>query len=575
MIYKKWIVKPDPPADYLLNFPGLNAVLQKLLFVRGISEMEDARFFLQPDYEQVPDPYLFQDMLTVVERIWDAIHNQEKIIIHGDYDADGVTSSAIMYKTLKALGAKVDVFIPHREADGYGMNLKNIKKFIQEKYDLLITVDCGITNIEEVKYAELNGLEVIITDHHEPLEILPSALAIINPKKKDDNYSFKYLCGAGVAYKVASALLKTSQAQKVDFSAWGGNEGYLKWLLDLVAIGTTADVMPLIGENRVYVKYGLKVLAKTRRLGLQQLAEVAGIDLTKEDPFTIGFQIAPRLNAAGRMDHAQLAFDLLTTDDAEQAYLLARQLQETNTGRQRATDVALTKAREQVLAQNGQKIFFVYDPEIPAGIIGLIAGRINDEFYRPTIVMTNNGDQIVGSGRSIDCFDITQALFKSQRLLSRYGGHPQACGFTLQNEKVLEEFKSDMLAQAAEKITDPDLVPVIEIDAVLKASEMQIDLVKQLEKLSPYGEGNSKPRFLIAGLNITAIDRLGNGEKHLRIMAKADDSYLIYKFMAFGAGDVWGGYVNVGDKIDVVVELGLNFWNGYENVEARIIDLKK
>jgi len=574
MLDKKWIIKNEPSEEFQKMHPKLHPIILKLLYTRGIKDPNEVDLFLNPLYEQLHDPFLFKDMNIAVDRVLQAIENKESIVIHGDYDADGVTSSAILYKTLKVLGANVEVFIPHREKDGYGVSIKTIKTFVG-KYQLMITVDCGVSNVDEIRYAGSKGIDVIVTDHHDIPPVLPSALAIINPKIEGETYPFKSLCGAGVAYKLACAVLQKQKINPKALNVWGGAEGFAKWLLDLVAIGTVADVMPLIGENRILVKYGLKVLAATKRIGLKDLAEISSIDLTKEDGYIIGFQIAPRLNAAGRMTHALYAFELLVTEDPVKSVELASLLHATNSDRQKVTETSKAVALAQVENSLDDNLLFVYSEDIPGGIVGLIAGRLSDLYFKPSLVITKTGEHLVGSGRSIPNYDITKSLYKAQEVLSRFGGHSQACGFTLKGQDYLEKFKELMVKDANENIKKEDMVPVINIDSEVTISNIDLSVVKQIEQLAPFGEANKKPVFVIRNIFITAIDSLGNTGRHLRIMGKTDDSYVVQKFMLFGQGEVWRGIINIGDTVDLVVELGVNVWNGTESVDAKVLDIKK
>lgn len=562
----------QPPDNFIKEFSDYNPILRQLLYTRNLKSAKQIEAFLRPRYEALHDPFLFADMSRLVSRIYQAIDTGENIIIHGDYDADGVTSTAVMYETLKALGARVDVFIPHREKDGYGLRPKTIDRLINEGYKLLITVDCGVTNVAEVKMAMDAGLDVIVTDHHEPLDILPEPLALINPKV-DPNYPFQYLCGAGVAFKVATALIKNYHGSD-SWANYGGPEGFLKWLLDLVAIGTVADVMPLVDENRVLVNYGLIVLRQTRRPGIRKLAAEANIDLAAADSYTIGYQIAPRLNAAGRIEHAREAFELLTTMDEDEAYKLAHKLQETNLGRQKITDEVMITAKEKLVQQEGQKMLFLYDENWHPGVVGLVAGRIAEDYYRPVLVMTMIDGQIVGSGRSISDFNITEELMAAEKYLARYGGHAAACGFTLKNKDELADFTSFLADRARQSLTDEHLIPIIYAETELAMTEINLDLAERLKTLSPFGEGNEKPRFILRDLMVTSLDLLGDKEQHLRLMVRNGHSPAVKKVMGFGLGKTWGGVLNAGDKIDLMVELSVNEWNGSRNVEMKIVDLK-
>jgi single-stranded-DNA-specific exonuclease len=570
-----WRIQQETPIKLGLPNQGLPDLALKILYNRGLQTPSAVEDFLNPRYEKLHDAFLFNDMAKAVDRVLKAIGKKEKIMIYGDYDADGVTSSAILFKTLQIVGANVAVFIPHREDDGYGLNVKRIQEFIDNKVKLLITVDCGITNIKEIDFANENNIEVIVTDHHEALDDLPKAYAIIDPKVKDDKYPCRFLSGAGVAYKLAGAVLKTIELKSEVLSKWGGVDGFLKWLLDLVAIGTVADVVPLLDENRLLVKFGLKVLGQTRRPGLIKLAEVAGLDLKRADSYMIGYQISPRLNAAGRLNHAELSFRLLTTDDEVEAEKLAFELNKTNTDRQKLTEQAMVSAREQLAEQMEKQMLFVYNENIQAGIIGLVAGRLCEEFYRPIMVMTKVKEKIVGSGRSIEYFNIVETLFANGHLLSRFGGHAQACGFAMTEVGNLIEFQNNVLLLAENCLADMDLKPSLEVDADAGLPDLNLSLVKTLNAFEPFGEGNEKPKFLLKNLQVTALDYLGDSGKHLKLMVKGETSPLVSKLLAFFFKDKFPSDINVGDRIDAVVEAGLNVWNGYENVECKVVDMRK
>ncbi|MFH0780214.1 MAG: single-stranded-DNA-specific exonuclease RecJ [Parcubacteria group bacterium] len=584
---KQWKIKDKAPLEFFEQFKNYHPIAAQLLYNRGLKNESDALKFFNPDYNQLHDPFLFKDMAKAVERILSAIENKEKIIVHGDYDADGVTSAAVLFKILKALGADVEVFIPHREWDGYGLNLENAQNFVDCGFKLLITVDCGITNVKEIEFLNKFGVDVIVTDHHEPLEILPEAVAILDPKTKDSGYPFRDLAGVGIAFKLACALIENEktlrQAQgKLEKLKNGKTnyDGLLKWMLDIVAIGTVADVAPLMDENRILVKWGLVVLQKTQNLGLQKL--IKKISTKKIDSFTIGFQLAPRLNAAGRMNHANAAFKLLISEDEEEASQLADDLQKNNQDRQRITEAAVDKAKEFIAQMEiDQKILFAFHEEWEPGIIGLIAGKLCDEFYRPVIVMTKSKERVVGSGRSVPGFNITQGLTTVSAMLSRFGGHSQACGFTLTDINVKENFQNELAAHAKSVLADVELTPSLDIDAEIKIKDISWDLLNQLELFAPYGEGNLRPRFLISGLDIAALDKVGGDGQHLRLSVK-QDLPRVYKMMGFSlakknlpsqSSGKAGGF-KPGEKIDAVCEVGINEWNGNREFEFKIVDLK-
>ena len=544
----------------------------QLLYNRGIQSQSDIDLFFEPAYNSLHDPFRFKDMERAVARIIQAIEGKEKILIHGDYDADGVTSSAVLYRTFKLLGADVETFIPHRENDGYGINIKNVNNFVVQGVQLFITVDCGITNVDEVALLNEKGVDVIITDHHEPPDVIPDAYAILDPKVKDSGYPFRELAGAGVAYKLVQAILSDkSKIPTSKFQKYGGVDGYQKWILDIVAIGTVADVAPLVNENRILVKWGLVVLAQTKWPGLKSLLNL--IKPKNIDSFTIGFQIAPRLNAAGRLNHAELAYRLLVTEDNAEADKIANELQENNVNRQRIIEKSLAEAKSQIESIKDQKVIFAFSEDWRPGIIGLIAGRLSDEFYRPVLAMTVSGDKIIGSGRSIDGFDMIQSLRSVESFFARYGGHAGACGFTLAEIPVREEFEKTYYSIVEKKLAKIDLSPSLWIDREIEISEISFDLLKQIMELSPFGEGNDRPLFKIKNLQITSADRIGKLKTHLRMSVK-QHTPIIYKMLWFGKAEEWFEKLKVGATIDVVCELGINEWNGSREFEFKIQDLK-
>ncbi|HMB26169.1 MAG TPA: single-stranded-DNA-specific exonuclease RecJ [Patescibacteria group bacterium] len=569
---KEWKLKNKTFQKQRSELYGYHPVIAKLLYYRGLKDQDQAEKFFNPEYDELHDPFLFSDMKKAVKRIFKAIDNKEKILIHGDYDADGVTSAAVLYKTLKKLGNTPDVFIPHREKDGYGLNTKNIKKFVESGVDLLITVDCGITNVKEIKALADQGIETIVTDHHEPPEQLPEAVAILDPKVEKCSYPFKELAGVGVAYKLAVALLDTAKPErlkKADFSQFGETKGFKKWLLDLVAVGTVADIVPLLEENRILVKWGLVVLNQTKNIGLKKLFKK--LNTAKVEEFTIGYQIAPRLNAAGRLKSAQNAFELLVTEDEGEAERLVCDLDQNNKKRQDIVEKAMIQARQTVIQRD--KILFLYHEEWLPGVVGLIAGRLSEEYYKPVLAMTSSVNGIVGSGRSIEGVNIIFNLRRAGEYLLRFGGHSGACGFTLKSPAVKEKFERKMKQVIERDLSGKELKPFLTVDMKIKLREVDIFLLRSLERFSPYGEKNEKPLFLINDLQIAAMDLIGKKQNHLRLMVK-QDLPILSKMILFSRGKEWFERLDVGDKIKVVCQLGINRWNGNEEPEYKIVDIK-
>jgi single-stranded-DNA-specific exonuclease len=563
---KKWLVAKKISEEQKSQFPEIHPIALQLLYNRGLQTQSAIDEFLHPDYGQdIHDPFLFRDMEKAVARIFQAIENGEKITIHGDYDADGVSATVIAASTLLALGAEIHVHIPHRSLEGYGLSEKTVEELVKNGTKLIVTVDCGIASQKEVALAKSKGIDVIVTDHHEQQPELPAADAIINPQVHDEKYPFKNLAGSGVAFKLAHALAIRDGGKKL-------KEGFEKWLLDLVALGTIADCMPILGENRTLVKYGLIVLRKTRRLGIQELAKQARITLEAVDTNSVGFTIGPRLNAAGRLEHANTAYRLLLTEDLTEAETIAKGLEKTNQDRQRMTEKIVTSAKQQIGDIKDQKILFALGKDWIPGIVGLVAGRLTEEYSRPVLIMGEKQDgEIVGSGRSIPSFNVTKALIECRSLLDHFGGHEAACGFSLA-QKNLEKFKKKMIAQAEGHITEKDMVKSIVIDTDIHLKEANWELVELLNQFEPFGEDNRQPRFVTYGLTIVDMQKVGRDGKHLKLVVKQDEE--IEKIIAFGIGNSWGNRLKIGDVIDVIFELSVHEWNGNRELQLKLIDIK-
>jgi len=588
---KHWLIAPKLPKKTEQAHPELPELALRLLWNRGLKTQKEIDEFLNPDYSSdIHDPFLFRDMEKAVKIILEAISENKKIVIHGDYDADGVCASALLVTVIKKLGGKnIDVFLPHRESDGYGMNLNTIKLLSEQKTDLIITCDCGISNIAEVAEAKKLGISIIITDHHTVPEVLPAADAIIHPLVPGEKYPDHGLSGGGVAFKLLQALLiehKKNNPKLIDGQL---HEAFEKWSLDLVAISIIGDMMPLLGEARTITRYGLTVLNKTKNIGLQKLLQIAGVtDVNNRmkrkdiDSETVAFQIVPRINAAGRMDHANVAFALLTTEKENEAILLADKLNKNNLDRQRLTEQITNQARKQIKETNQENnpVLFVYDPSWSTGILGLIAGRLKDEYYRPVIVMGNNNGEITGSGRSIYEFNLIAALQDMPGIFSKFGGHPQACGFSLLTTDKLEEFKTELLKRADTALKQTDLSPILLIDAEVDLEEINWELFDILEKFAPFGQKNETPCYCARNLTIISVDPVGQDGKHLRLMVK-HNSHIVRKTIGFGLGDPnrhpekWREELKPGDKIDLAFSVSVNQWNGNRELQLTIEDIKK
>jgi single-stranded-DNA-specific exonuclease len=566
---KQWLIKPKISPELVSKFPEINPVILQLLIDRGLNSQERIDEFLYPDYSQdIHDPFIFGQMKKAVNRIYEARDQQQNVVIYGDYDADGVCGSSILAKTFKKIGIIFDVYIPHRESEGYGLNKAAVKAFKERKINLIVTVDCGVSNTEEVGLAEQLGIDVIITDHHHLPDKLPPALAIIHPLV-DLNYPFKFLAGGGVAFKFSQGIIQDSRSNIAELQ----KESFQKWLLDLVAISTIGDMVPLVGENRTLVKHGLIVLSKTKNLGLQKLMEVAVINPQKMDTHMVGFQIAPRINAAGRMAHANDAYELLVTENIEEAIKISHQLNKRNTERQQLTEKLIQQAKTQLgeVSDKDPILFVVGDKSWSAGIIGLVSSKLTNEFVRPSIALGFDGQKYVASGRSIEEFDLIEAINQFGDMLLRFGGHAGAAGFSILPEK-LESFKNKITAYAAEKLADVKFLPKIEIDAELILNDVNWGLVNSLLQFEPYGEDNHKPKFLIRNLTLANIEKVGNDNKHLRLIVYQND--LERKVIAFGFGESYNELIKH-KKIDAVVEVGVNQWNGNQEIQLSLVDWQK
>lgn len=588
---KKWIVLPPPPEEFNKRHPELPPIVGRLLWNRHLRTQKQIDEFLNPDYlGDLHDPFLFKDMAKAVAIIFAAIDTDKSITVHGDYDADGVCSAAVLVNALKKLGAKkVGVFIPHREIDGYGLNNNTVNYLKNNGTNLIITCDCGVSNFGEVTLAKELGMQVIITDHHVVPEKLPPADAIIHHLVPGETYPDKGMAGCGVAFKLVQGLLHEHQKTHKTLADGQTHESYEKWQLDLVTLATIGDMVPLFGESRTLVRYGLTVLNKTKNIGIKKLLRVAGVvdenGKAKRGAFdahTVGFQLVPRLNAAGRMDHANSAFALLTTEDEAEAEKLALQLNKNNTDRQKITEQMVGQARAQIkqTGQENNKIIFVLGEKWPTGILGLVAGKLKDEYYKPVLVMSLVDGEINGSGRSIAEFDVIKTLQKNEQFFSKFGGHPQACGFSLKSPEVLEEFKTVLLKRAEEILAGFELIPQIDIDTEINLEDVDWRLYDLLQKFEPFGQGNEEPKYLASGLTVMEISPVGQDGKHLRLLVK-HNTHLVKKTIGFGLGDIhrhpddWKVNLHPGDKIDMVFKISVNEWNGNRELELSIEDIKK
>ncbi len=574
---KLWQVYPKIQEDFKIKHPDINPVILQLLKNRKVKE-EDFAWFLDPKFDSIPDPFLFKDMEKAVNIIISHIKERNKILIYGDYDADGITSTAILFEVLDTLHARIDAYMPDRASEGYGLNKAAIEKFAQEDVKLIITVDNGIRNKAEVEFAQSLGLEIIVTDHHvfpEDKNDWPGCL-IINPAHPEDNYPYKNLAGVGVAFKLASALTHHSKLNKEDKAK------LLRKQLDLVALGTVADLVPLLGENRALVKKGLEVMNSglgffhRGRLGLKQLIKESGLDLQRDlETWNISFQLAPRLNASGRLKHANTAFDLLTSKDKVEAKELSQELNLRNQKRQSITQEIVSEALNNIKDQENDMSVVALGTENywNEGVIGLVAGRLNDKYYKPALVITQikgkDGNlTFKGSGRSIAEFNLMETLEDLSEYLDKYGGHPLACGFSVYSREKLDKFISNFKKIAEEKLAGKKLLPKISIDIELDIIDLSPELLVELDKLRPYGQNNSRPSLVSYNQKIDDIVFMGTKKQHIKF--KFGETWGI----AFGQSEKYKDLV-LGDSVDVIYSPEFNHFNGSVSIQLKIIDLQK
>lgn len=546
-------------VNELVDKFNINPLLAEIIVNRNIGEDEKVRIFLNPTRNDFKDPFLFKDMNIAVDRIIQAINKQEKTVVYGDYDVDGITSTTVLKKFLQERGLQVDTYIPNRLDEGYGLNKEAIDAIAQKQTKLIITVDCGISGIKEVEYANELGMETIITDHHEAGEELPKALAVIDAKRKDNTYPFRGLAGVGVVFKLIQAIaIKLGLEEKE----------YLKYL-DLVCVGTISDIVPLIEENRVIAKLGLKLMAVTKNLGLKALIQAAGYQ--KIDSNAVSFGIAPRINACGRMGHEEDALKLFMTEDEKEAQSITQTLNEYNRERQetekRIYEEALQKIEKEKIEEKNSIVLGAENWH--HGVIGIVSSKVTEMYFKPSILVCFEGEEAKGSGRSVPGFDLHEALGNCKEVLEKYGGHEMAVGLTLKKEKF-----SVFQKRFEEVVKDSnieEIVPILYIDGQVTLKDMKKEIIKELELLEPFGEGNKLPLFLYKNLKIDSIRALSEG-KHLKLTLK-DTNYIV-NAIGFNLGYLAEEYL-IGDKVDVVGVLELNTFNGNESIQINLKDIRK
>jgi len=560
---KVWVYKDidEGEVDKLAESACISRLLAKVFVSRGILDSGYVKSFLHPDLERMHDPFLMDGMASAVGRITQAVDNHEKILIFGDYDVDGVASTSILYNFLVSQGATVQYFIPDRIEDGYGLTMNAVEKVKEMDASLMITVDCGITSTDEVRCLQDIGMQVIVTDHHECKETLPDAFAVLNPHKPGCGYPFKELAGAGVALKLVQGLC----------TGFGCISSFKKYM-DLAALATIADVVPLKDENRIIAWFGLKAMESPENQGLNALIKAAGLGGKPISAYGAAYGLAPRVNAAGRIGSANRGVSLFTTDSQVFAEAMAKELDDENKIRQVTENEILEEALrfvEENIDPEGEKVLVVSGEGWHHGVIGIVASKVLEKYNRPVIIISVEDGIGKGSGRSLKCFNLFKALSSCEGLMERFGGHEMAAGLTIQAEKI-NEFRSRINAYADSILTDVDLLPCIRVDAFLDRADISLKNVYELAQLAPFGAGNPGTVFGYTALSISDIRTLSAG-KHIKLGLSAGS--LSVEAIGFNMGEVAEKY-EMGDAIDAVFTLEVNSWNGIDRLQLNLRDIK-
>ena len=558
---KIWRIKDSNPAiqDSLSSALNISKVTAQLLANRGIDDPHKAGEFLNSSISYCHDPFLLKDMRKAVTRIRKAISGKEKVLVYGDYDVDGITAVALLYSALKTLGADVESYIPNRLEEGYGLNLNAIKRAHKNGVSLIITVDCGISSFKEIEHASMLKIDIVVTDHHEILEgRLPAAYAIINPLQEGCDYPFKHLAGVGLAYKLTKALYEDTRYFAEDY-------------LDLVSLGTVADIAPLVGENRTLAKHGLEELNKRNRPGLNALIEVSGLSGKDVSSGHIGYILGPRINAMGRVGSPLKALELLLTENGSEALKLAKMLDVENRSRQKIEtkilEESVSKVEREVNFKHHRVIVLASENWHP-GVIGIVASRIADRYYRPTIIISLDGKFGKGSGRSIEHFHLFEYLLRCKDTLIGFGGHESACGLTIEKDKI-DEFRDMINKEAHDTIEESIFSPKLDIDIDVPLNILKEDVINELESLAPYGEEN--PRPVLVSRNLVVKDGPRQIGKSGFKMWVTDDK-ITCEAVSFGRNSL--EIPKPGSKVDLAYTPSLNNWQGLQSIQLELRDIK-
>lgn len=562
----KWVIAPEPDTELLQDIAvktGLEKIIVKILFNRQIDTVETIQKFLHPTLADLQDPFLLNGMDKAVERILDALRENEKIMVYGDYDVDGITAASLLYLVLNKLGALVSYYLPNRLVEGYGLSIDGINEANEKGVSLIISVDTGVTAVQEVEFARSLGIECILTDHHEPGEVLPKSVALVNPKLKECNYMHGDLSGVGVAWKLAEALYQRLQQDRSELDEH----------LDLVALGTSADIVPLVGENRVLTKFGIRQIARTTKPGLKSLAFVSGLMGKEIGTGQVVFILAPRINAIGRLGDAELAIKLLTTKDEKLASEIARKLDRENQRRKNIDEKTLNDALEQirqVVNPKEDRAIVLASEGWHQGVIGIVASRLVEKFHLPTVMIAIDNGEGKGSARSIPGFHLCDALKECEDLLLRYGGHKYAAGLTIKPENI-NSFRERLKEVSKRMLTDEDLVAKLFIDSEIELSQIDNKLLDVIETFAPFGPQNMRPVFLTRNCEI-----LGQpycvGKNHLKMKVRKGDA--VFDVIGFGFGDWARRLSSRGSLVDLVFVIEYNSWDGHTRIQLRLKDIK-
>ncbi len=563
---KRWVPHDPAPADFIAAMRGYPPLVAELLYQRGLRDQRSAEAFLTVDYKRdIHDPFLLKGMDAAARRVAAAIAEGEPIAVYGDFDTDGVTAVTLLMQAVAAMGGDIRPYIPHRMREGYGLNTEAVDQLAAEGVRVLITVDCGISNAREVAHAQARGLDVIVTDHHTPPVVLPDAHAVVNPKQLGCEYPFKQLVGVGIAYKLVQALVRLGVKMPLRS----------RDLLDVVALGTVTDMGPLVGENRVLVRAGLDSINATQRPGLRALIVAAGLVQGKITSSDISFMLGPRLNAAGRIDDAVLAYKLLLADDFSAAQQLAADLNQANRQRQELTREVQKAARDQIdaLGKQDNRIVILDGAGYPAGVVGLVAAKLVEELGRPVLLLERGDETSRGSARSVPGFNIIDALTTCEDLFVRYGGHSAAAGFTIANER-LGELEERLLRYAESYLPEDLLAPALEIDAEVPLGALTWELQDQLLALEPFGQANPQPVLMSRRVHVVGAWARGVEGQHLKLRLDDGQGGPAHEAIAFRLGNLVG-YFERYPWLDIAYTFGINEWNGNRTLQLNIKDLRR